>query len=179
MREKTAQAALSDLNELIPDAIAVAKLADKPEGVFVELRDMAPSERPGVLCLEARNASEGAIQDWLARFDALVYEQENSSQSSSVELQIVVFLGAKQTLEPFDELLSRPDIDWVLTDDRTSPINNLYQAFIRQDLATLLSTDPAHGLELVDDSDARPLEDFLPEDERDSWKQRLRDLEQR
>jgi hypothetical protein len=34
----------------------------------------------------------------------------------------------------------------------------------------------SHGLEFHPDPNARPIEDFLPEDEKEEWRQRLRDL---
>ena len=118
---------------------------------------MPAADRPGVLCVDARALP--LTRNWLDRFDALVYEQEDAAVPSPVEMQVVVFLAAKQSLDPFNDLLTRPDIDWVLTDDRHSPLKDLYRDVVRKDLTVLLSTDPAEGLDLEDDPDARPIED--------------------
>jgi hypothetical protein len=176
-REELPQPAPIDLEGLIPEKIAVVALGEtRPEDAFAELRDTPVEKRPGTLCLDARGASAEDARVWLAKFDALVYEQEEGAVPDPVELQVVVFLAGKQPLEPFNDLLTRSDIDWVLTEDRRSPLTELYPEVVREDLTVLLSTDPAEGLDMDDDPDARPIEDFLPEDEREEWEQRLKEL---
>ena len=64
----------------------------------------------------------------------------------------------------------------MLTEDRTSALTKLYPAVVREDLKALLSSDPAEGLGMDDDPDARPVEDFMSEDERAEWEQRLKEL---
>lgn len=168
---------LDDLDGLIPETIAEVVLGKTgPETAFAELRGMPAEERPGVLFVDARDTAPRDIRAWLDKFDALVYEQDEAGIPDPVDLQVVMFLDAKLSLEPFDDLLTRSDVDWVLTDNRVSPLKDLYQDLVRKDLTALLSTDPTDGLEQADDPDARPIEDFLPEDELEAWKQRLRDL---
>jgi RNA polymerase sigma factor (sigma-70 family) len=169
-----------DLDGLIPETIAVVGLDKKaPEDAFAELRDTPVEKRPGTLCLDARNGSAKDARTWLDRFDALVYEQEKGAVPDPVEMQVVVFLAGKQSLAPFEDVIARSDIDWVLTEDRSSPLTRLYPEVVRKDLSALLSTDPAEGLHLEEDPadpDFRPIEEFLPEDEREEWRQQLREL---
>jgi hypothetical protein len=169
-----------DLEGLIPDTIAVAVLGkDAPEDAFSELRKLPVEKRPGTLCLDARGGSAKDARTWLDRFDALVYEQEEKPVPDPIEMQVVVFLGGKQSLAPFDDLLTRSDIDWVLTEDRGSPLTKLYPEVVRKDLSALLSTNPAEGLHQEEDPEFRPIEEFLPEDEREEWRQQLRELERK
>jgi RNA polymerase sigma factor (sigma-70 family) len=166
-----------DLEGLIPETIAVVVLGEKaPEDVFAELRDTPVEKRPGTLCLDARGGLAEDARTWLDKFDALVYEQEEGAVPDPVEMQVVVFLAGKQSLAPFEDLITRPDIDWVLTEDRGSPLTKLYPEVVRKDLTALLSTDPTEGLHAEEDPDFRPIEEFLPEDEREEWRQQLREL---
>jgi RNA polymerase sigma factor (sigma-70 family) len=147
-----------DLEGLIPDTIAVVVIGKKePEEAFAELR--AKSARA-----------------WLDKFDALVYEQEEKPVPAPVEMQVVVFLTGKQDLTHLSDFLTRSDIDWVLTEDRSSSLTKLYPEVVQKDLSELMSTDPTEGLDMDDDPDARPIEDFTPEDELDEWEQRLEEL---
>lgn len=176
-REELPPPAPIDLEGLIPDTIAVVMIGkQEPEDAFAELQATPVEKRPGTLCLDARSGSAEDARAWLDKFDSLVYEQEEGVIPNPVELQVVVFLAGKQSLKPFDDLLTRPDIDWVLTKDRRSPLTKLYPEVVRQDLTALLSTDPADGLDMDDDPDALPIEDFMPEDEREEWEQRLKEL---
>jgi RNA polymerase sigma factor (sigma-70 family) len=176
-REEPPPPAPIDLEGLIPETIAVAVLGESaPEDAFAELRDTPVEQRPGALCLDARGGSAEDARVWLDRFDALVYEQEEGAAPSPVEMQVVVFLAGKQSLAPFEDLITRSDIDWVLTEDRSSPLTRLYPEVVRKDLSALLSTDPAAGLHAEEDPDFRPVEEFLPEDEREEWRQQLREL---
>lgn len=166
-----------DLEGLIPDTIAEAVLGkQEPEAAFAELRDTPVEKRPGTLCLDARGGSAEDARTWVAKFDALVYEQDEKPVPNPVEMQVVVFLARKQSLKPFEDLLTRSDIDWILTDDSSSPLTRLYPEVVRKDLTALLSGDPTEGLDTEDDPDARPIEEFLPEDEREEWEQRLKEL---
>lgn len=175
--EELPRPAPDDLDGLIPETIAAVVLREtRPEAAFANLREMPAEDRPGVLCIDARGAPPEDTRDWLDRFDALIYEQDEPAVPSPVEMQVVVFLAANQSLEPFSDLLTRPDIDWVLTDDRRSALGDQYQEMVRKDLTALLSNDPARGLHQEDDPEFRPVEEFLPEDEREEWEQRLREL---
>lgn len=166
-----------DLEGLIPETIAAVVLGEiKPETAFAELRGIGAEERPGAICVDARGSMPKDIRTWLDKFDAFIYEQDEAAAPDPIEMQVVVFLPANQSLEPFDDLLTRPDIDWVLTDDRRSPLKDLYRDVVRKDLTALLSTDPTRGFHQEDDPDFRPVEEFLPEDEREEWKQRLQEL---
>jgi hypothetical protein len=166
-----------DLEGLIPDTLAVAVLGEQePERTFAELQATPVEKRPGTLCLDARDGAASAARAWLDRFDALVYEQEEKPVPDPVELQVVVFLSKKQDLARFEDLLTRPDIDWVLTEDRTSALTKLYPEVVRKDLTALLSSDPTKGLDTEDNPDARPVEEFMSGDERAEWEQRLKEL---
>jgi RNA polymerase sigma factor (sigma-70 family) len=176
-REELSPPTPIDLEGLIPENIAVVVLGEKaPEDAFTELRDTPVENRPGTLCLDARSGAAGDARTWLDKFDALVYEQEEGAVPDSVELQVVVFLAGKESLSPFEDLITRSDIDWVLTEDRRSPLTKLYPAVVRKDLSALLSTNPTEGLNDEDDPNFRPVEEFLPEDEREEWRQQLREL---
>jgi hypothetical protein len=176
-REELPPPAPIDLEGLIPETIAVVVLGEKaPEDTFAELRDTPVEKRPGTLCLDGRGGSAEDARTWLDKFDALVYEQEEGAVPDPVEMQVVVFLAGKQSLAPFEDLITRSDIDWVLTEDRSSPLTKLYPEVVRKDLTALLSTNPAEGLHEEEDPDFRPIEELLPEDEREEWRQQLREL---
>ena len=144
-----------------------------PEEVFGEFWAVPVERRPEVFYLDAREASIEDTRAWIVKFDTLICEKEQ--KPDPFQLQVVVFLSTKQSLKTFEDLLSYSDIDWVLTDDCSSSLAKLYSETVNKDLASL-SGDPTKGLDLGDDPNAHPIENFISEDQREDWKQRLRDL---
>ncbi len=160
-----------DLDGLIPEAISeVVCRTTSPEDVFAKLQLSRADSLPEALCLDARDSSPEEARTWLDKFDALSYEKDDS-----LAIQLVVFLTEQQGFTYFEDLLTRPDIDWVLTDDRSSPLTKLYPEVVRSDLTALLSRNPTAGLHKKEDPAFRPVEEFLPEDQREEWRLELRE----
>lgn len=166
------------LDRLLPNALEKATTGDGPEKLLPRLRALPPSDRPGVICLDARSASPADVVAWLERFDAVVYEPGDGGGDEPWEPRRVIFLsGPALRAATFADWRTRPDIHWVPTKDERTDVEELYRRHLQTGLRAFLQPNLKDIFSSEADEDAEPATKYIPAEMQEAWQTRIDELD--
>lgn len=163
-----------EIERLLPTSV-IAGLDRQPAEVFQTHEMVCLDDRPGVIGLDARDATPEKVIAWLAGFDVAMNDQFENAPAAPYLPHRVVFLTAAPTAEVYAPWRMRPDITWMEASRQVVDLDELYRQQPRQTLASL---GGANRLQLRSQPspDAVDAEQLLPPQMREAWRARMDEL---